>query len=131
VKEPRWFSLRAAIAAHEESLREHGGLPGIRDRGGLEAALARPQNLLAYSERKLTLFDLAAAYAFGITRAHPFVDGNKRTAAIVSMAFLDRKGIQIAAPQVEVYQTFTTLAAGELSEHGLAQWFERYSEPLK
>ncbi len=131
MKEPRWISLRAALNAHHDSLREHGGLPGLRDRGGLEAALARPQNVFAYSERKLTLFDLAAAYAFGIARSHPFVDGNKRTAAIVSMAFLDRNGVQIDAPQPQVYFAFTRMAAGQMSEAELGKWFEKYSERLK
>lgn len=96
----------------------------------MESALARPENLFAYSERKLTLYDLAAAYAFGIARSHPFVDGNKRTAAIVSMAFLDRNGIQINAPQVRVYDIFVRLAAGEAREPDAAEWFKRFSERL-
>ena len=125
------MSLRVALHAHHRSLHEHGGVPGIRDRGGLEAALARPQNLFAYSERQITRFDLAAAYGFGIARAHPFVDGNKRTAAIASMAFLDRNGIQVDAPQVEVYETFMSLAEGKTRESELAKWLERYSQRLK
>jgi death-on-curing protein len=114
---------------HDESLVEHGGPAGIRDLGGLEAALVRPQNLFAYAERKLALFDLAAAYAYGIARSHPFVDGNKRAAAIVSMAFLDRNGVRIAAPQAEIYLAFSRLAAGKMTERELAEWFERYAEP--
>jgi death-on-curing protein len=131
VKEPLWFSLRGTIRAHDEALAQHGGVGGIRDHAAVEAALARPRNQFAYSEDELTLFDLAAAYAFGIARSHPFVDGNKRTAAIVSMAFLDKNGIQIEAPQVEVFEMFMRLGAGEVTESKLAKWFERYSEPLK
>lgn len=127
MEEPRWFSLRATIAAHDETIRDHGGRSGIRDRRGLESGLGRPQNLFAYSERKVTLYDLAASYAFGIARSHPFVDGNKRTAAIVSMAFLDRNGVEIDAPQVEVYRAFMRVAAGEMTEKELSRWFERYA----
>jgi len=127
VKEPRWFSLRATLAAHHDTIRDHGGRNGLRDRGTLEAALARPQNLLSCSERKITLYHLAASYAFGIARGHPFVDGNKRTAAIVSLAFLDRNGVDVAAPQIEVYRAFMRVAAGEMTERELARWFERYA----
>lgn len=116
---------------HEESLAEHGGSQGIRDQGALEAALARPQNLLAYSEHKPSLYDLAAAYAYGIARSHPFTDGNKRSAAIVSMAFLDRNGQQIGAPQAEVFLTFWRLAAGRVTEGDLSEWFKRHAKPLE
>jgi death on curing protein len=129
VKEPIWIKSRAVLRIHDESLAAHGGPEGVRDSNALEAALARPRNVFAYAERDLTLFELAAAYAYGIARSHPFVDGNKRTAAIVSMAFLDRNGVQIAAPQPEVYLTFTRLAAGKMTEAELAKWFEHYAEP--
>lgn len=129
MKEPIWIMSRAVVRIHEESLAEHGGPEGVRDMSALDAALARPRNALAYTERELTLFDLAAAYAYGITRFHPFVDGNKRTAAIVSMAFLDHNGVQVAAPQPEVYTVFTRLAAGKMTEAELAEWFERYASP--
>jgi death on curing protein len=129
VKEPIWILIRAAVRMHDESLVEHGGPAGIRDLGGIEAALVRPQNLFAYAKRKLALFDLAAAYAYGIARSHPFVDGNKRAAAIVSMAFLDRNGVRIAAPQAEIYLGFSRLAAGKMTERELAEWFEHYAEP--
>ena len=129
MKEPLWIMSRAVLRMHDESLAEHGGPEGVRDLGALEAALGRPRNVFAYAEGDLTLFDLAAAYAYAIARSHPFVDGNKRTAAIASMAFLDRNGVRIAAPQPEVYMVFTRLAAGKTTEAEMAKWFERYAEP--
>ena len=90
--EPIWIQQQVVIAAHEESLAEHGGPPGIRDLGMLESALARPKNLYAYSETEPSLHRMAAAYAFGITANHPFVDGNKRTALIASITFLKLNG---------------------------------------
>lgn len=128
--EPKWVQQRVVIAAHEESLAEHGGPPGIRDRGLLESALARPKNLYAYSEREPSLCRMAAAYAFGITANHPFVDGNKRTALIASMAFLKLNGLQVTAEKADRYLTFYSLAAGTLTEDELAEWFERNSAPI-
>jgi len=121
--EPVWVQQRVVIAAHEESLAEHGGPSGIRDVGMLESALARPKNLFAYSETKPSLEQMAAAYAFGITANHPFVDGNKRTAFIASITFLRLNGIRISADKAETYLTFYGLAEGSITEEQLAAWF--------
>jgi death on curing protein len=123
--EPVWIQQRAVIAAHDESLAEHGGPSGIRDIGMLESALARPKNLYAYSDTTPSLQRLAAAYAFGITANHPFVDGNKRTALIASFSFLKLNGLEVIADKADRYKTFYDLAAGTLSEAELADWFAR------
>lgn len=117
----KWVSLEAALAAHHEQIAEHGGGAGVRDATLLESAMARPQNRAAYGEPDLAA--LAAAYAFGIARNHPFVDGNKRTAVVVSETFLVRNGGWLDASDAEVVVTFLALAAGELAEEELADWF--------
>jgi death on curing protein len=125
MNEPVWLRLEAILAAHDEQLTEHGGGAGIRDRGLLESALARPLNLYAYGEPSLPR--LAAAYAFGIARNHPFVDGNKRSALVAAELFLALNGVDLVADDVEVVQTFLALAAGEVSEEELAAWIDRKS----
>jgi death-on-curing protein len=117
------------IEAHEESLTEHGGPSGIRDMGMLESALARPKNLFAYSEAEPSLQRMAAAYAFGITANHPFVDGNKRTAFIASVTFLKLNGLILTADKADRYLTFYGLAAGTVSEDALAEWFVQHTVP--
>jgi death on curing protein len=119
-----WIGREAALAAHAEQLAEHGGADGIRDMGALESALVRPNNLAAYGEPDAA--DLAAAYAFGIARNHPFVDGNKRTAAVVSVGFLFLNGLEFTATPAELTVAFLALAAGELSEVEMADWFRRH-----
>lgn len=109
------------MAAHAEQLAEHGGGDGVRDAGALESAMARPLNLAGYGDPDAA--DFAAAYAFGIARNHPFVDGNKRTAAVVSEAFLVLNGWTLAATDAELVVAFLALAAGELSEGEIADWF--------
>lgn len=116
-----WVSLEVALAAHYEQLAEHGGGEGVRDSGMLESAMARPQNLVAYGTPDAA--ELAASYAFGIARNHPFVDGNKRTAAVVSETFLVLNGHDLTATDAELVVTFLALAAGELSEDELTAWF--------
>lgn len=116
-----WVTLDVALAAHHEQIAEHGGGEGVRDFGLLDSAMARPLNLDAFGEPDAA--DLAAAYAFGIARNHPFVDGNKRTAAVVSEAFLLLNGFALGASDAEVVVAFLALAAGELSEEELADWF--------
>jgi len=123
VNEPVWIRPDAVIAMHEESLMLHGGPEGVRDLGLLDSALARPKNLFAYSEETPSLAQLAAAYAKGIVANHPFVDGNKRTALIVSFTFLHLNGLQLTAPKEDRVLTFWKLAAGELTEAELASWF--------
>lgn len=123
-----WVALEVAIAAHAEQLAEHGGGEGVRDPGALESAMARARNLAAYGDPDAAA--LAAAYAFGIARNHPFVDGNKRTAAVVSEAFLILNGYALDASDAELVVAFLALAAGELSEEEMADWFrERLGEP--
>jgi death on curing protein len=122
--EPKWLPEEAVLAMHARQLAEHGGGVGVRDPGLLQLALQRPVNKAAYGEPDL--FDLAAAYAFGIARNHPFVDGNKRTALVASRTFLLINGYQVSAPKDEMLKTFLALAAGELSEEALAAWFRSY-----
>lgn len=116
-----WVALDVAIAAHAEQIAEHGGGEGIREAGLLDSAMARPQNLALYGDPDVS--ELAASYAFGIARNHPFVDGNKRTAAVVSETFLVLNGHVLTATDAELVITFVALAAGELSEDELTTWF--------
>ena len=119
-----WIRQDVVLRLHEESLLEHGGPEGIRDLGLLESALARPKNLPAYSEESPTPARLAAAYAKGIVANHPFVDGNNRTAFIVSLTFLRLNGREVTATREDRVVTFWNLADGRLSEDQLTQWFE-------
>jgi len=125
MNEPIWIRQDSALTMHGESLKEHGGPEGVRDSGLLESALARPKNLFAYAEEPPSLARLAAAYAKGIVANHPFVDGNKRTAFLVSLTFLGRNGLRLTASKEDRILTFWKLADGSLSEEQLADWFER------
>ena len=116
-----WISNAVALAAHAGQLVEHGGGDGVRDPGAFESAMARPRNLAAYGTPDAAA--LAAAYAFGIARNHPFVDGNKRTAAVVAETFLNLNGLSLTATDAELVVAFVALAAGELSEEELTDWF--------
>jgi death-on-curing protein len=116
-----WVSTAVAAEAHREQLIEHGGGHGVRDTGLLDNAMARPQHLATYGAPDAAA--LAAAYAFGIARNHPFVDGNKRTAAVVSETFLMLNGHTLAASDAELVVAFLALAAGEISEEEMADWF--------
>jgi death-on-curing protein len=127
VQDWAWIESDAALAAHAEQLAEHGGADGIRDLGALESALARPVNLAAYGDPDAAA--LAAAYAFGIARNHPFVDGNKRTAAVVSVAFLFVNSLECSATPPELTVAFLALAAGQLSEDEMAHWFRQHVQP--
>lgn len=118
--EPVWLPVELVIAIHEEQLREFGGPGGIRDLGALESALGRPRNRWVYEQGDLP--DLAAAYAFGIARNHPFVDGNKRTALVSLVTFLGLNGIDFVADEAEAVVIILGLAAGEIGEEGLARW---------
>jgi death on curing protein len=120
-----------AVIYHDMELAAHGGSSGIRDAGMLESALMRPRNLWAYAETPPPLTRLAAAYAFGISSNHPFVDGNKRTALVVSFAFLDTNGTAVTASQEDAYETILALAAGEIGEQEVAEWFGRNTAPLQ
>jgi death-on-curing protein len=126
--EPIWMDLLDAVVMHDMELAAHGGSEGMRDRGMLESALGRPRNQWLYAEGPISMTQLAAAYAFGISSNHPFVDGNKRTALVVSFAFLEVNGISVIAKQEDAYNTILALAAGELSEEQLALWFENNTQ---
>jgi len=126
--EPVWIDLEVVLAIHDEQLAEHGGQAGVRDRGLLESALARPQNQFAYGEHALPR--LAASYSFGISRNHPFLDGNKRTSLVVAELFLDLNGLELTASDAECVTTFLALASGELSEDELTQWIAARCSPV-
>jgi death-on-curing protein len=115
-----WLERRDVEAFHAMQIAEFGGLAGLRDAGALESALARPRNLVAYGNP--SPFELAASYAFGIARNHPFVDGNKRTAFVAAIVFLEINGCAFRASEEDVVVTFLALAAGDLSEARLAKW---------
>jgi death-on-curing protein len=121
----RWLSRRAVLAIHAEQIAEHGGAPGLRDGGLLDSALARPRNRAAYEEPDVA--DLAATYAFGLVRTHPFVDGNKRTGFIAGATFLLLNGSEMTASEGKVVATFRQLAEGSLTEQELANWFRANS----
>ena len=120
--EPVWILESVVLAIHRRQLAEHGGAEGVQDRNLLLSALDRPQNLLASSEVPPDMAAMAAAYAFGITRNPPFVDGNKRMALVVCRTFLKVNGYDIEASQEDKYRTFLSLAEGSLSETELTHW---------
>ena len=119
-KDRVWIPRNVIDALHDRLLAEHGGSSGLRDEGLLDSALARPQNLAAYGAPDLC--DLGAAYAAGIARNHPFVDGNKRTAFMATYVFLARNGRRLTAPEDEATHTMMALAAGDLDEAAFAAW---------
>lgn len=126
--EPRWVSRLVAETIHFDMLRAHGGIPGLRDEGALESALARPLQLLAH-ETESDLPALAAAYGYGLASNHPFNDGNKRVAFVVMAVFLGLNGYDLDAPEAEVVTTMLDLAAGVLTESGLAVWVRDHLRP--
>jgi death-on-curing protein len=121
--EPVWLETDVALAIHDRQLSEHGGATGVRDAGALESALARPLNRWAYGEDDTCA--LAAAYAFGVARSHPFADGNKRTAWVLARLFLKLNAVELAYSPEDAIHTVLALAAGELSEEELADWFRK------
>ncbi len=126
--EPRWLTREAIEIIHDEQLTEHGGAEGIRDLGLLESAIAGPQNLFAYGEGDFCA--IAAAYANGIVRIHPFVDGNKRTGFLAAYTCLDLNGLVLIAPDAEAVVMTLDLAAGEMPEEGFAAWLRDRTEPV-
>ncbi len=123
-----WVPKRSVLGAHAKSLAAHGGADGLRDEGLLESALARPGNLAAYGEPDR--FDLAASYAFGIVRNHPFVDGNKRTAFVTAALFLELNGWSLNATEPEATATMLAFASGEVSEGAFAIWLREASRAV-
>jgi len=124
-----WISEELAEAIHERQLAEHGGPWGVRDREMFESALARARQLAAYGGSEVDAPALAAAYAFGLARNHPFVDGNKRTAYVVCRTFLMLNGWDMVGELSERYRVFLGLADGTVSEDELADWLRRNSRP--
>lgn len=117
----RWVERLVVEAVQLDLLREHGGMPGLRDEHALDAALARARQRHAY-DNDADLADLAASYGHGLCRSHPFVDGNKRMAFVTMAVFLGLNGHDVGAPETEVVVVMTGLAAGELAEDDLAAW---------
>lgn len=120
-----WLLEETLTAIHHRQIAEHGGGEGLRDEGLLLSALARPQNLLEYGEPVPDLASLAAAYAHGIARNHPLVDGNKRTALVAARTFLILNGVDLEATQDDKVLTFLNLAEGAISEEELANWIRK------
>lgn len=120
----RWIVAEVVTAVHDGLVSDFGGSAGIRDAGLLDSALARPKNLHAY-DKKASIHRLAAAYAFGLAKNHPFVDGNKRVALTIAATFLELNGHELIADEAETVVVFNRLAAGDIKERELALWFQR------
>lgn len=129
MKEPVWVLREVVLILHEQSLEQFGGSAGMRDEGLLDSALGKPLNLFAYGKYgKPSLFDLAASYAFGIVKNHPFIDGNKRAGFVVAVTFLELNGCKFQATEVDAALRTLALAAGELTEGGYAEWLKANSK---
>jgi death-on-curing protein len=126
-REPDWFEEDVVMAIHSRQLAEHSGSEGIRDRRMFETAIAKPQQLWAHSDPDL--YDLAAAYEFGLSKNHPFVDGNKRIAPVICETFLDLYEHEVQLSEAEKYIQYYALAAGEHSEKSLEKWLRDHSGP--
>jgi death-on-curing protein len=125
-----WLTTADVLAIHDQLIAEHGGADGIRDVTLLESALARPQQLFAYGQPEPDMAALAAAYAFGIAKNHAFVDGNKRTSAVVTEAFLRLNGLGLTATDIEIVQTWSDLGAGLVTEPELIDWLRQKTVKL-
>ncbi|TSA42268.1 MAG: type II toxin-antitoxin system death-on-curing family toxin [Betaproteobacteria bacterium] len=121
-----WVDPSVILAVHDEQMAEHGGAAGLRERGLLESALARPSNLAAYG--KPDHADLAACYGVGIAKNHPFVDGNKRTAFVAVELFLTLNGWKLSASDADAVLAMLAVAAGKIDETGFAEWIRRHAE---
>ncbi len=126
--DPVWLSEAVVLAVHGRLLAEHGGAQGLQDSSLLDSAMARPKQILAYGEPDIS--DLAAAYASGIIRNHPFVDGNKRTAFMAAYVFLAGNGLRLVATEVDAAQVVTLLAASEIDEATFSAWLRKNSESI-
>jgi death-on-curing protein len=126
--DPVWLGEAVVLAMHGRLLAEHGGGQGLRDLSLLESALARPRQLLAYDDPDIC--DLAAAYASGIIRNHPFVDGNKRTAFVAAYVFLASNGLRLVATEVDAAQVVRLLAADEIDEATFSAWLRKNCESI-
>jgi death-on-curing protein len=126
VKRPEWILRETVLALHEQLLAEFGGSDGIRDAGLLDSALSRPENLFAYGQP--TVCELASAYAFGLVKNHPFVDGNKRIGFAIGAIFLELNGRAFVAAEADAVIQTLALAAGEIGEKEYARWLEANCE---
>jgi death-on-curing protein len=122
---PVWLQSEVVVVIHEAQLAEHGGSSGTRDAGLLDSALARPRNLEAYGTPDLA--ELAAAYAGGIARNHPFVDGNKRTAFVAMATFLGLNGQRLVADDHDCVLAMLAVAAGDIDERSFAAWIRKHA----
>lgn len=120
----RWLTSAAVVAIHQELVARYGGVPGLRAPASLESALARPKHLVAYKE-KVTIPELAASYAWGLLRNHPFVDGNKRIALAAMVMFLDLNGWEPICSEAEETAMILRAAVGEINESALHDWVSR------
>ena len=127
--EPEWIELKTVLQFHQRQLAEHGGLNGIRDENMLHSALAKPQQLWTYGSPPPDLCQIAASYAYGIAKNHPFFDGNKRTAAIACELFLVLNGMAFSIGEEDKYPEFLALAAGDHTEETFAAWLRQNTEP--
>lgn len=121
-----WIQREVIVAIHEMQLAEHGGLAGVRDAGLLDSALGRPENLAAYGEPDAPA--LAAAYGWGISRNHPFIDGNKRTGFVATELFLNLNGYELTADDADCVLTMLSVAAGDLIEDAFAAWLRQHAK---
>jgi death-on-curing protein len=117
-----WIERALVLAMHDRQIAEHGGSAGVRDEDLLESALAKPRQLHAYGDPEPDLADLAASLASGLARNHPFVDGNKRTAAVACETFIELNGASLEADDLELYPLYLDLAEGKLGERDFAAW---------
>jgi death-on-curing protein len=129
-REPKWLSRVVIDAIHTDQLREHGGRPGIRDENVLQSALARPQQKWQYADRT-DVPALAAAYAFGLAKTHPYRDGNKRIGFLPIVTFLELNGHEFTATDAEVVAEILALADGIVAEEALADWIRQHSSPRR
>jgi death-on-curing protein len=127
MKEPVWILPEVVVSIHQMLLAEHGGISGIRDKALLESALNRPRQQLEYTEN-ISIFDLAAAYSFGLTRNHPFLDGNKRIALTIGALFLEINGYSLDAPEPDAVLVIEQLASAKLSEHDFSNWLRKWTK---
>jgi death on curing protein len=126
MKEPVWVLREVVFMLHEQSLAQFGGSAGVRNEGLLDSALGRPVNLFAYG--KPTLYELAASYAGGIVKNHPFIDGNKRAGFVVAITFLELNGCRFEAEEADAAVRTLALAAGEMTEAAYAIWLQTHSK---
>lgn len=128
MNEPYWLTQEECLALHEMMVAQHGGINGVRDSGLLSSALGKPQNMFCYGNP--TMADIAASYASGIIRNHPFLDGNKRTGFMMAAGFLERNGYEFMATEADAAIRTLALAAGEMTEESYAAWLEANSKPV-